>query len=49
MEKNSPNLKLSPSTTTPLKSDTKTNSNGQPDEIDLLEVYVEKSRAIGLG
>ena len=49
MEKNSPNIKLSPRTVTPLKSDAKANSSAQADEIDLLEVYVEKSRAIGLG
>ena len=49
MEKNSPIIKRSSSTITPLKDDTKATSTGQFDEIDLLEVYVEKSRAIGLG
>ncbi len=49
MEKNLTFIKLSSPTVIQAKGDAKVTKQDQIDQIDLLEVYVEKSRAIGLG
>jgi hypothetical protein len=51
MEKNSPTVSRVPNNHSPIlsKSEPRSEKASQLEQVDLLEVYVEKSRAIGLG